>query len=265
VFWQAHRGGGADEAPDNTMAGFRYAWGLGGIPEADVRTTRDGVLICLHDSTLARTTVAPAEIRDITVDALELAEVRRWDAGIRFAGCFRGELVPTLREVFETMASCSECQLYIDLKDVDLARLDEMVAEYALADQIIVASPHQCECETVRKLITGIRTMCWIGGSSQEIMKRFDAIANSGFAGLDQVQLHLNRRPKPSDWYFQISQKFLKNALIRAQSRKVDLEVLPWEFNDAALSALLDLGIRWFATDQPKLFAASVSRWRKAA
>ncbi|MBN2356841.1 hypothetical protein JXO59_12065, partial [candidate division KSB1 bacterium] len=67
VYWQAHRGGGAQDAPDNTMAAFLYAWSLGGIPEADLRTTRDSVIICLHDATLGRTTDAAAEIASLPV------------------------------------------------------------------------------------------------------------------------------------------------------------------------------------------------------
>lgn len=51
VFWQAHRGGGAHDAPDNTLAAMQATWKLGGIPEADIRTTRDGVMIDL-DGTL---------------------------------------------------------------------------------------------------------------------------------------------------------------------------------------------------------------------
>ena len=41
VRWQAHRGGGADDMPDNTLVSFRYGWELGAIPEAGVRALLD--------------------------------------------------------------------------------------------------------------------------------------------------------------------------------------------------------------------------------
>ena len=80
VHFQAHRGG-MREAPENTLAAYRYAWALGGIPEVDVCTTKDGVIICLHDATLARTTNAPADVKDVPVSELTFEDVRTWDAG----------------------------------------------------------------------------------------------------------------------------------------------------------------------------------------
>ena len=37
IYFQAHRGGRM-EAPEHTMETYRYAWDLGGIPEADMQT-----------------------------------------------------------------------------------------------------------------------------------------------------------------------------------------------------------------------------------
>ena len=84
IYWQAHRGGGGDEAPDNTLYAMEYGWRLGGIPEADIRVTADHEVVCLHDDTLARTTDAPPEIADRPVGELTLAQVRAWDAGKKF-------------------------------------------------------------------------------------------------------------------------------------------------------------------------------------
>ena len=50
---QAHRGAGSDR-PENTLESFEYAWGLGVTPEADLRISRDGTIVCFHDKDLAR-------------------------------------------------------------------------------------------------------------------------------------------------------------------------------------------------------------------
>jgi glycerophosphoryl diester phosphodiesterase len=97
IIWQAHRGGGLYEAPDNTMAALLYGWRLGGVPEVDIRLTADDELICLHDDTLARTTDAPAAIANVPVRQLTLAEILKYDAGKKFAPRFAGEKVLPLR------------------------------------------------------------------------------------------------------------------------------------------------------------------------
>ena len=54
----AHRGDRVHH-PENTLAAFQAAAELGApMQEFDVRVTRDGALVCLHDATLDRTTDA---------------------------------------------------------------------------------------------------------------------------------------------------------------------------------------------------------------
>ena len=80
-------------APENTLAGIRAALALGADAiEIDVRCTRDGTPVLLHDSTVDRTTDGAGEIT-----ALSLRQVRRLDAG-------EGERIPTLREVLREVA-----------------------------------------------------------------------------------------------------------------------------------------------------------------
>src|SRR5688500_3272866 len=50
---QSHRGAG-ELAPENTIESFELAWKLGTYPEADVRTTKDGVIVAFHDANFAR-------------------------------------------------------------------------------------------------------------------------------------------------------------------------------------------------------------------
>lgn len=70
----AHRGG-AFEFEENTMEGFRgcYERGIRGF-ETDVRMTRDGELVILHDDSLNRTHNASGPVEHKT--AAELREVR---------------------------------------------------------------------------------------------------------------------------------------------------------------------------------------------
>jgi glycerophosphoryl diester phosphodiesterase len=101
-----HRGN-AIHAPENTLESFRQAVALGvDAIELDVRVTRDGVPVVIHDPTLGRTTDRGDGVADIS-----LAGLRRADAGARFspdAGATfpyqgRGLTIPTLREVVDAL------------------------------------------------------------------------------------------------------------------------------------------------------------------
>jgi glycerophosphoryl diester phosphodiesterase len=259
ISWQAHRGGGGCERPDNTLASARYAWALGGIPEFDVRTTLDGVIVCLHDPTLARTTTAPEPVRSRKVSELLWLDVRTWDAGLPFAPIYVGERVPALADVFADMRGRPERCAYLDLKSVDLRQLAEMIEKYGIGEQLIVCSPNREQCEELRGFAPGVRTMQWIGGSREAILAAFCASADTGFAGLDQVQLHLN--DADGDWPWEITPEDLVRAMETSASAGVDLEVLPWHFDESGIHRLLDLGVRWFATDEPGRFTDAVLNW----
>lgn len=260
VRFQAHRGGAA-EYPENTIAAYRASWRLNALPEVDVRTTKDGVIICLHDDTLKRTSNAPASIRDKDVVTLTFDEVRSCDVGVRFDPAFAGQKVPSLEEVFAEMQGHPEREMYLDFKTVDLDKLGAMMRKYGVEKQVIYCHCDPETCRTMRTKVSGLRTMLWIGGKPDEIKAKFEKAAKEEFRGFDQVQLHLNKVEDGKPFEYALSAEFLKSALERTSAKGVDLEVLPWDFDDASLAALLDLGIRWYATDHPNRFRASVERW----
>lgn len=106
----AHRGA-STERPECTLSAVRRAIEAGATAvEVDVRTTKDGQLVILHDATLDRTTNGSGPIREKT-----LAEVKQLDAGSWFDPKFRGEQVPTLAEVL--IACRQKIDVLLDLKE----------------------------------------------------------------------------------------------------------------------------------------------------
>lgn len=87
----AHRGTSA-RFPENTAAAFDHARSLGvDAIEFDLRVSRDGVAVVIHDATVDRTTDGTG-----AVESLTLAELEKLDAGFRFtldgrAFPFRGQ------------------------------------------------------------------------------------------------------------------------------------------------------------------------------
>ena len=78
-----HRGGGAKEAPDNTLETFIWCWKNGSAVECDCRKTADGVGSMLHDPTLKRTArgIPPALATKDVSEALSWNEIKDIDVG----------------------------------------------------------------------------------------------------------------------------------------------------------------------------------------
>jgi len=97
----AHRGTSA-RVPENTTAAFDHAWSLGvDAIEFDLRLTRDGAAVVIHDATVDRTTDGTGRVEEMS-----LAELQRLDAGFHFTADgttfpFRGQglRIPTFDEL----------------------------------------------------------------------------------------------------------------------------------------------------------------------
>ena len=121
----AHRGASA-YAPEHTRAAYELAITQGAdYVEQDLGVTRDGVLVCLHDDSLERTTNVEEVFPDrFTTDAegrrrwmladFTLAEVKRLDAGSWFAPAFAGERILTWDEAVAVVNG--RAGLYPELK-----------------------------------------------------------------------------------------------------------------------------------------------------
>ena len=272
ISWQAHRGGGGLERPDNTLISLDFGWSLGGIPEVDIRLTADNVIVCQHDNDLARTTDAPPEIARREIAKLTFAEIRKYDAGARFAETYRGAKVPALYEVFELMRDDPARMIYVDLKNYDpalfpalKAEFARLVEQYGVAARIIVCS---CDYELnaqMHRAVPGIHTMQWIGGGREAQAAVFEELAAKRFACLDQIQFHLNDRDgKNADsWRYTLDAAFLTRALTICTGAEISLQVFPWRAEPEDYFKLLDLGIRWFATDEPSRFCRILNEWKK--
>lgn len=128
----AHRGF-SKAAPENTPAAFRKAIELRpDFVECDVRQTKDGQLVVIHDKSVDRTTDGKGLVADMT-----FAELRDLDAGSWFGPDFAGERLPTLEEVLDLAKG--QVVLVIEIKEegtedqvIDLIKGREMSGEVML-------------------------------------------------------------------------------------------------------------------------------------
>lgn len=134
-----HRGASA-HAPENTLAAFELALaqGAGGV-ELDAKLSADGHVVVHHDATLERTTNGRGNVSKHT-----LAHLRGLDAGGFFSEKFRGEKIPTLDEVFESIGSKAfinvELTNYSTPRDALVEKVVELVKRHGLQNRILFSS-----------------------------------------------------------------------------------------------------------------------------
>jgi glycerophosphoryl diester phosphodiesterase len=152
----AHRGASA-YAPEHTLAAYTLAIEMGSdYVEQDLAVTKDGVLICLHDASLERTTNVEQLFPDrVTTQTIEgktrrawlandftLAEIKRLDAGSWFDKKFAGEKVPTFDEAIALIRG--KAGIFPELKTPEIyagrdVKFEEMVA--AALDKNVLRGP----------------------------------------------------------------------------------------------------------------------------
>ena len=108
----AHRGF-SKAAPENTMAAFGAAVALGAAEiELDVRFSKDGVPVVIHDDFLERVSNGTGVVQDFT-----LKELKQLDFGSHFGSSFAGTRICTFEEVLSRFARQVVINLHI--KSVD--------------------------------------------------------------------------------------------------------------------------------------------------
>ena len=142
----SHRGANKF-APENTFAAFELCdrWGLAYV-EVDVRTTRDGVPVIMHDTTLDRTTDATG-----TVERMTWADLETIDAGAWFGPEFRGEPVPRLDE-FIAWARGADIGVYLDVKDADHHAILRILDRHRAHDRTFFWSRDRDWMRTLREI-----------------------------------------------------------------------------------------------------------------
>jgi glycerophosphoryl diester phosphodiesterase len=110
VIITAHRGA-SGYAPENTLASMKEAINMkADFGELDVQETLDGEIVLLHDDELKRTTGSLKNIWEMNYE-----EVKTLDAGSWFSEKFKGEPLPKLSDVIDSVRG--KLKLNIELKN----------------------------------------------------------------------------------------------------------------------------------------------------
>jgi glycerophosphoryl diester phosphodiesterase len=261
---QAHRGAGI-AMPENTLESFQWAWNLGVTPEADLRTTRDGAIVCFHDPDLSRVVSNVDESRKKSrIEDLRLDEIGELEVGSFRGQQFAGQRVPTLENVLAKMRGQPNRLLYLDIKTAEPEPLIAMIRKYEVERQVIFTTTHYNLIQDWKKRMPDSLTLLWNGGTQQQLEKKLATVRQAGFEGITHLQIHVHVGELSADEPFTPRSEFLQSVGEELKSRGIVFQVLPWECsNPQAYQKLLELGVESFATDYPELTVQVVKRFRE--
>ncbi|MGV3755443.1 MAG: glycerophosphodiester phosphodiesterase [Verrucomicrobiota bacterium] len=249
---QSHRGAGV-LAPENTIEAFELGWKLGTYPEADVRTTKDGVIVAFHDANFKRVVKgADAELQKKGVEHVTFEELSKLDVGAWHGEDFKGRKVKRISEVFQAMQGKPDRHLYLDIKQVDLKKLADEVNAAKVAAQVVLASPKPEIIREWKSYVPQSDTLLWMGGDEKTLRARVEKLKEENFAGITQVQIHIRlNTDKTNPNPFTLSNDFILELGKELRARKILFQALPYTDDKTVYATLLDLGLMAFATDYP--------------
>lgn len=277
----AHRGASA-YSPEHTLAAYQLALDQGSdFVEQDLAVTRDGVLVCIHDLTLERTTnvedVFPDRFvqepsppstttqagqsgRRWLVADFTLAEIQRLDAGSWFDRKFAGARIPTFQEAIDLVKG--KAGLYPELKDPAFYRQRGVSPETLLAAMlkknglvnnpktpVIIQSFDDTTVKNLSKDLPQVPRVLLIeprDGALVESAEKVREIAKWA-TGLGPNKVIVDKRPEVVTW-----------------AHAAGLTVTPWTFRsstttypsvrDEMAKFLYDYGVDAVFTDNPDQF-----------
>jgi len=238
----AHRGGLA-LAPENTLAGFANAVNLGcKWAELDVRASRDGALVVMHDSAVDRTTDGAG-----TVAELSLRQLKKLDAGVKFAKKFSGERIPTLDQALRAVRG--KLNMLVEIKAKNIERQ-------------VAASLRKTRMD--RNAIV----ICF----DPEVLVRVKQAAGEVPTGL----LLSLRAPKEPGPLVSLARRLRASLMMPShegvtrefveKAHNAGLPVITWTVNEARrMQALLGMGVDGIGTDRPDVLLKILARRRRKA
>jgi glycerophosphoryl diester phosphodiesterase len=234
VVFVAHRGGIVPGYPENTIAAFRQAMAQGvQVIEVDLRGTKDGEVVVMHDETVDRTTDGRGPVASWT-----LAELKQLDAG-------RGERIPTYSEVLQLVASTG-VQLLLDIKQspvLDRRKVVRLTDAHDASLKVIVGVRTVEDLRTFRALNPNLRTLGFV-----DEVKDIEAFVP---AGVDIIRLW-------PDWIHRDP-----GLVKKVQALGKPVWTTAGDASRDELERLIKLGVNGILSDSPAVIRAVVADLKK--
>ena len=138
----AHRGDWR-YAPENSLRGFANCIKSGfDAIEVDVRMTKDGVLVIMHDETVNRTTDGKGKVSDLTFEEIKKLHLKTPTNYVS------DQTVPSFEEVLNLARG--QILVYVDKWQAHKEAVLEMVHRHGMDRQILLAGPVNMESDAYK-------------------------------------------------------------------------------------------------------------------
>lgn len=228
----AHRGDRA-HAPENTLESLMRGVEAGADAlEFDVRLTRDGVPVLMHDETVDRTTAGRGRVRDMTLAELRTLDARPGSSGWTGARA----VVPSLEEVLDRLRGVP---MVIDVKELAVtAATVEFIHKFGLQGSVAVGSEDN---DVVARLYRSGLTAC---ASKTDALIAM-ALAVAGLPPRSPHYSVLSVTPRFRGWPIPLLR-------MTASARRAGIATHVWTINDPAEAVRLwNGGVSAIITDDP--------------
>ncbi len=234
----AHRGA-SYVAPENTRAAYLLAWEMGAdAAEVDIHLTRDNRIVASHDSNAKRTTGTDVEIKDSTYE-----ELARLDAGCWKALEYKGEPVPLLSDILETVPPRKS--LYIEIKcgPEVLPHLEAVLDKSGKRGQVVLIGFDLDTISQAKKAMPD-RPAYWLRGTRKD--EATETLLSHDLGWIDLVELHGLDGLDVN--YGGVTPHFAEAV------RDAGLVLAVWTVNDPEVARrMMRLGVRSLTTDHVDL------------
>lgn len=226
----AHRGA-SYLAPENTVASAKLAWELGAdAVEVDVYLSKDNRVMVIHDKDTKRTCSGKKNLEIKDSPSMLLRDL---DAGIWKGEEFKGERIPYLQEIIETIPGGKKLVVEIKCKGEILSALKRTIDKSGKADQIIFICFDWKTIINTQKEFPDNKCY-WLSSSKNGLDKKMEAAAAEGLAGVN------------------LGYSIIDEEVI-AMAKQNKLEVLTWTVDDPKeAKRLTEIGVTGITTNRPK-------------
>jgi glycerophosphoryl diester phosphodiesterase len=222
----AHRGGRADDAPENSLVAFRRALELGATGlESDARLSADGQVVLVHGPAVR------AGLRRVRVRALPAARLAELG-------------VPRLADLYAEVGT--DFELSLDLKEPDVAGPIVAVARDAGAfDRLWLCARELPDLESARRVDPDVRLVHSMGRRAygDALERHASTLAKAGVAALNL---------REAEW----------SLGLVTLAHRFDLRAFAWDAQEyRRIRAVLKMGVDGIYSDHVDRLVAAVGEW----